>query len=123
MDKIQYREVTMKTFVEILADRIEKDRVNIAALARSSGVTKDQLYKLAKRKNASTSVDAAIKIAAFFGETLDEFMGQDRTPEEREILSLVSQLPDDLRRQLLGYGQGLLAPKDQSPPESGEDTQ
>ena len=33
---------------------------------------------------------------------------EDRTREEQQILDLSARLPEDLRRKLLGYGQGLL---------------
>jgi len=113
----------MKSFVDILSERVEAEKINISDLSRITGVPKDKVYKLVKKKNLSTSVESAMQIASYFGQTLDEFMGDHRSGEELEIIHLVSQLTEADRQLLLGFGKGLVAAKDPAQPESDEDGQ
>lgn len=47
---------------------------SITDLVRASGVSRDVINKIKARAGASTSVENAIAIAAFYGETVNEFM-------------------------------------------------
>lgn len=65
-------------------------------------------------------VENARKICAALGTTLEEFMSEAHTPEEKEIVRLTMQLPDHLRRELLGYAKGLVAASGTPPKEDPE---
>jgi len=60
-------------------------------------------------------VENARKICAALGTTLEEFMSEAQTPEEKEIVRLTLALPDHLRRQLLSYAKGLVDASGSSP--------
>ncbi|MCG7625563.1 hypothetical protein MHM97_19575 [Epibacterium sp. Ofav1-8] len=73
------------------------------------------------RDNKSPRVATMRKICAALGTTLEEFMSNAQTAEEREIVRLFAQLPDPLKQELLGYGRGLAAAADRSRPKGVED--
>lgn len=70
----QKRRPSVGSFREALLARLAAEGLTIAALARGTGVSLDALKKLSARDGASTSVETAILIADFFGETVNEFM-------------------------------------------------
>jgi transcriptional regulator with XRE-family HTH domain len=104
----------MRTFREALVAALDEHGTSVRELAKGAGVSVDQLYKVKQGKSSSTNVDDAAKIARYFGQTLDQFMGSPDGEYPHEIALLYSRLPDDLRRKLLGYGEGLLDASDQS---------
>lgn len=107
----------MKTFRDALLDHLAHTGLSVADLSKRSGVSAQQLYKIKQGKSASTNVEDAQRISDAFGKTLDEFMGSPAGEYPHEIAYLYSQLPADLRRKLVGYGEGLLAAQDQPPEE------
>ncbi|AUQ93841.1 helix-turn-helix protein (plasmid) [Phaeobacter inhibens] len=76
------------------------------------------MFKNADKR--SPRIDTARKICAALGTTLEEFLSDARTEEEKEITHLVMKLPEHLRQQLLGYGRGLADAADLSRKEDGE---
>ncbi|PCJ75547.1 MAG: hypothetical protein COA53_06535 [Rhodobacteraceae bacterium] len=111
-------------FLLKLKARIESDPdITVSGLAIKAGLGNSAIRLMFSRNVQSLRISTARQICAALGTTLEEFMSEAHTPEEQEIVRLVSQLPDHLRRQLLGYGQGLLVSKDQAAPKSGEDEQ
>ncbi|MDP1872116.1 MAG: helix-turn-helix transcriptional regulator [Gallionella sp.] len=113
--------MTDRTFAELLQARINSDpTLTEAGLAVKAGLSNSVVRKLLAGTTRNPRVDTAMKICGALGTTIEEFMGSPRTQEERDIALLVSQLSLSLRRQLLGYGQGLIAPKDLAPAKSPE---
>lgn len=103
-----------RTFAQLLRAAIEADNdLTEAGLATRAGLSNSVVRKILAGDTKNPRVDTAMKICSALGTTIEEFMGSPRTPEERDILRLISQLPVSLRRQLLGYGQGLVAAQDQ----------
>lgn len=81
-----------KRFRDAFLEALESTGTPLRRVATATGISEDQLKKLKQRESASTNVDDAIKVANFFGYTLDEFLG-DRTVEDRaEIVALYNQL-------------------------------
>lgn len=106
----------MKEFVDILMERLESDPgLTEAGLAKAAGLDNSTIRQMIKfRRNPR--IDTAMKICRALGTTIEEFMGQAQTEEERRILRLVAELPVELRRQLIGYGEALAAAPDPSQP-------
>lgn len=103
-----------RTFAERLRERINNDpELTEAGLAVKAGLSDSVIRKLLAGNTKNPRVDTARKICQALGTTLEQFMASPLTDEEQEIVDLVSQLPDHLRRQLLGYGQALLASSNQ----------
>lgn len=103
-----------KTFSEAFNEHLEKTGARVTDIANKSGVKKDSLYALKRGTTRNMGVDDAIRVAAAFGETVEEFMGlspaqvRDQlaeqiarlTPQEQAILeaslaAILSQRADD----------------------------
>ena len=78
-----------------------------AGLAKRANMSASSIRMMFTRGTMSPSLDSARKICEALGTTVEEFMSEDRSPEEREIARLVKELPEPLRQQLLGYGRAL----------------
>ena len=99
----------MKDFVDILVERLASEpELTEAGLAKAAGLDNSTIRQMIKF-HRSPRIETAIKICKALGTTIEEFMGQPQTEEERRILRLVADLPVALRLQLLGYGEGLAA--------------
>ena len=110
-------------FLIRLRDRIDSDpALTAAGLAVKAGLDNSAIRSMFKN-NSSPRVATMRKICAALGTTLEEFMSEAQTTEEKEIVRLVMKLPAHLRRQLLAYGEGLAAAADQPPKEAHEDTE
>lgn len=82
--------------------------LNVSNLAVQAGLANSTIRTMF-RDNKSPRVATMRKICAALGTTLEDFMGEARTPEQQEIVRLALSLPDHLLRELLGYGRGLAA--------------
>lgn len=90
--------------------------LNVSNLAVKAGLGNSTI-RLMFRDNKSPRVATMRKICAALGTTLEEFMSNAQTADEKEIVRLFAKLPEPLKQQLLGYGRGLAAAADQSQPE------
>ncbi len=112
-----------KTFSEAFNEHLEKTGARVTDIANKSGVKKDSLYALKRGTTRNMGVDDAIRVAAAFGETVEEFMGlspaqvRDQlaeqiarlTPQEQAILeaslaAILSQRADDNQAAPQGAG-------------------
>lgn len=87
--------------------------LNVSNLSTKAGLSNSTIRTML-RDNKSPRISTMRKICAALGTTLEVFMSNAQTEEEREIVRLVSQLPAHLRQKLIGYGQGLLETERQS---------
>ncbi|MDI3335890.1 helix-turn-helix transcriptional regulator [Defluviimonas aestuarii] len=111
-----------RTFADRLKWVIDNDPdLTEAGLAVKAGLANSTVRKLLAGTVQNPRMDTAKKICAALGTTVDQFMKPDLTPEEREIIRLTALLPDHLRRQVLGFVQGVAAGLDLPPQESGEE--
>ena len=114
---------TLEPFLQRLQARIDADpKINVSNLAVKAGLG-DSAIRLMIRDNRSPRIETARKICDALGTTLEEFMSTAQTPEEQEIVRLVSQLPEPLRDRLLGYGYSLLDQHNRSDAPDREETQ
>ena len=60
-------------FREALLRHMAESGVGAAALARATGVSKPQIDKLCQRKSETTNVADAIRLAAYFGKSVEDF--------------------------------------------------
>lgn len=63
-------------FREAFLARVDQAGASMTDIARATGVSLDVLKKLRGRADASTTVENAVLIAAFFGETVNDFLGE-----------------------------------------------
>ena len=114
----------IEPFLRRLKDRIDSDpELTVSGLAVKAGLNNAAIRQWLSGTNKSPTIASARKVCAALGTTLEEFMSEARTPEEKEIVRLANQLPDHLLKELLGYGRGLAAAADRSPQEGHEDTE
>lgn len=103
-------------FIERLRQTIDQSPdITAAGLASKAGLDNSAIRSLLSGKAKNPRWDTIEKICAALDVSVEEFMADPKTEEERDILRLVSQLPVDLRRQLIGYGQALLDAQDDAP--------
>lgn len=82
-----------EAFREALIRHIRAYDVSIAEVARGSGVSKYLLNALHQRKTTVPNVSDAIKIARYFGKTIEEFLDQPSDPSDRErIMAKMARL-------------------------------
>lgn len=87
-----------KTFSEAFIEHLEASGRKVTEIATASGVHKDSLYALKRGNTRNMSVDLAIKVAAAFGETVEEFMGlEDPHVAVGHLHGLIDQLSDQER--------------------------
>lgn len=99
----------MKSFVEILRDRIASDpNLTEAGLAVKAGLDNSTIRQMIA-KNRSPRIDTAVKICAALGETVEGFMQQSRDPRTTELLFHLEQLTPEERDLLLAAARGLVA--------------
>ena len=116
-----HNKMTMaKSFRDALIEGLEANGVSVAELARSTGVSKDQIHKVKQGKSRSTNVDDAVKIANFFGQSLDEFLEDPTAQKDAEIAALLMQLEPQERQFLLNAAKAQISARDQAPKEQSE---
>lgn len=91
----------VKRFRDALMERLETPGVTLADIARGAGVSYEQLKKVRQRIDGSTNVDDAVKIAHYFGVSLDEFLSDTTIQDRSEMLGLYAQLSDQEQQFLL----------------------
>lgn len=95
-------------FQQALAWHMLKHDTKIVDLVKNTGVSRDVLNKLLGRKTASTSVENAILIAAYYGKTVNQFMDcSDITPAD-QAQNVFELLPPEDQRLLHAQMLGIL---------------
>jgi len=105
-----------KTFREALLERValtrkesaETGKPSLKAVAEGASVSYEQLKKV-KQRGGSTNIDDAIKVANYFGLTIDEFLGDKTASIRAEIDALYMNLEERERSYLKGVADGLRA--------------
>jgi transcriptional regulator with XRE-family HTH domain len=116
-----YETIITEPFLLKLQEIIDTNPdTNVSRLAVDAGMSNSAI-RLMLAQNKSPTIKTARKICAALGTTLEEFMSQAKSAEEREIVELASRLPAALRQKLLGYGQGLLEQSGLPSAKSGEE--
>ena len=90
----------LRKFRDALIDSLASTGTSVARLARATGVSEEQLKKVRQREGASTNVDDAVKVAHYFGMSLDEFLHDQTSALRAEVLELYAQLTPAERRLL-----------------------
>ncbi|WP_109468862.1 helix-turn-helix domain-containing protein [Albibacillus kandeliae] len=112
----------IEPFLIRLKERIDSDpNLTAASLSVKAGLSNAAIRHWLNGDSKSPTIESARKVCAALGTTLEEFMSEARTPEEKEIVRLALQLPAPLLRELLGYGRGLAAAAGQTQPQEPEE--
>lgn len=99
-----------KTFRTALIDALDRTGIPLKQVCEGSKVSYEQFKKLVQREDAATNVDDAVRVANFFGVTMDEFI-EDRTAEDRDAAAdLWRRLSASERDLLLAAARGRNVP-------------
>lgn len=96
-----------KPFRDALLEAVAATGTNLRKVADGANVSYEQLKKVRQRPDASTNVDDAIKVANFFGFTLDEFLSDETATDRAAIVATYFQLSQQERLLLKATGRGL----------------
>lgn len=114
----QYDRGMSKSFRDALLEALEANNVSLQKVAAETGVSYEQLKKLKQGKSRSTNVDDALRVANFFGMSLDEFLQDESAKLRSEIVDLFDRLSASERDYLLKSARGLVGDQDPSPDQS-----
>lgn len=98
-----------RTFREALLSAIAETGASIAEVARGAGVSYEQLKKVGQRETASTNIDDAVRVANFFGFTIDEFLQDDLASDRIAGARLWFELTEAEREILRAAARGRAA--------------
>lgn len=88
---------------------MERHGTRIVDLVNGTGVSRDVVNKILGRSSASTSVDSAILIAAFYGKSVNQFVSKQDVSDIEKVTTLFELMqPEDLH-MLEAQIQGILA--------------
>lgn len=99
---------TMTSFRDALMRHMSAHDTTIAELAAGAGVSPDIIKKLRVRDQATTTAEVAMRIAAFYGKTLEQFIAGAEAGERRKLSSMLDLLSDDEVRVLASQIRGML---------------
>jgi len=83
-----------EAFRESLINHVATYRVSMAQLSRETGVSLPLIQSLNQRKSVCPNVDDAIKLARYFGKSVEEFVGVSRDDREKRLRALISRLTE-----------------------------
>lgn len=99
---------TMTSFREALMRHMSAHDTTIAELAAGAQVSPDIIKKLRVRDQATTTAEVAMRIAAFYGKTLEQFVAGTDAGERRKLSAMLDLLSDDEVRVLASQIRGML---------------
>lgn len=95
-------------FRERFIREVEAAGLTSAEISKATGVPKPLIDKLRQRRAEATNVDAAIRLARFFGMTVEEMAGSaPENPEIAEILALILRLSPEEKALVLAQLEGI----------------
>lgn len=98
-----------RSFIELLRERIDSDpEITASGLAVKAGMDNSAIRQMLKRSK-TVKLETAERICAALGTTYEAFMSAGRSEDEERLLRLGRQLSPDALRELLGYGEALIA--------------
>lgn len=97
------------SFREALIAHMDAGNVGATVLAKVTGVPKTLIDKLYQRRIDATNVHDAMRLAAFFGKTVNDMAGGDQDNQESKINALLSQLTPDEKQLVEAQLEGLLS--------------
>ena len=100
--------LTMGQFREAFLWHIAHHGTTFAEMVDSTGVSRDILNKLKARPDSSTNVETGLKIARYYGKTLEQFIRCEPSDREREFGRLYAELTPQERQLLLAQMRGIV---------------
>jgi transcriptional regulator with XRE-family HTH domain len=98
----------MRNFRESLLQKLNETGISLRQVAEGSGVSYEQLKKIKQIETRSTNVEDAMKVAHYFGLTLDELMTDQEASGQLEIIGLLESLSVEARTFLINAAKAQL---------------
>ncbi|PNW61799.1 UNVERIFIED_CONTAM: hypothetical protein BEN50_25730 [Euhalothece sp. KZN 001] len=98
-----------EAFRESLIEHLERHQVSLAELARETGVSLPQLQKLSQRRTVAPNVHDAVRIARYFGKSVEAFCGEEENAELESLLGLIARLTPEQREIVEAQIAGIFA--------------
>jgi len=96
------------SFQQALLSHLDAHGESLRSIALATGVSYEQLKKV-KQRGGSTNLEDAVRVANFFGKTIEEFLGDASARERLEILDLYNQLGKQEQDHLLATARAFAA--------------
>lgn len=103
-------------FGEALIWHMERHGKTIAEVASGAQVSSDVLKKLRSRPGSSTKADTAVKIAGYFGKTVEQFIHCAAVSPRERLAASLDLLDEREIQMLLSQIRGLIAERDRQEP-------
>lgn len=94
---------TLRTALQQAIDA--RPATTLRAISQATGVSYEQMRKLLQRDTAKTNYEDAIRIAAYFGMTLNEFLEDHLVEDRARLAETYSRLTDGEREILRAAAQ------------------
>ena len=104
------------SFKDALNQTLAKTGQSLETVAKGANVPLAALQTFMQDDNGTLVVEDAIKVAEFFGLSLDRFLDDPKVANHIAIAQLYSSLPPLLKAQLEAYAQERSDAQDQPPP-------
>ena len=111
-----------KTFSEAFNEHLDRTGARVTDIASKSGVKKDSLYALKRGTTRNMGVDDAIRVAAAFGETVEQFMGLAPVLVRDQLSEQIGRLTEQEQAVLEATLAALLSQRKQAAPATQSDT-
>ena len=105
----------MKHFGIAFKEHVDATETSVAAVARATGISKGQLYKLYQGAAKSTNCEDAVLIANYFGKTVEDFIETAPDPALTAVLTLLRGLSPEEIETALRVIEAVSARKDNAP--------
>ena len=110
----------MTTFRVALISHLNRTGVSLRKVADGSGVSYEQLKKLKQVEDRTTNVEDAMRVARFFGMTVEEFILGKKSTSPLEIVQILSRLSPQSREVLSNAAKAQLDAEASAPGKSGK---
>lgn len=101
-----------RKFSDALAWHLAEHGNTLAELSRGAGVSLDILKKLNSRPGSSTKAGTAMKIAAFYGKSVEQFLSCGEVSQRERVAAALDLLEEDELRLLYAQIHGIVASRD-----------
>lgn len=96
-----------KNFRDAFLEALDASGTSMADVARNTGVSVEQLKKIKQRPAARTNIDDAIRIAHFFGKSVESFISNPAIEAPLRLIGTYYKIPAEKRPELESFAKGL----------------
>lgn len=119
----KYLIIMENKFRKAFLRHLSETNLKVTDVAKGARVSKDQLNKLKQGKSQSINVDAAVLVARYFGETVNEFIGEERPALHSSLIQKLGMLTEREQRVLVASLNALSAERPEADPTPNQDEQ